>query len=73
MARPVGTGLIQTPRRKLTQAPLLEGETMLAKCWPNLQGFNDRLDREYPQYRATLKLPFPEKLEALADDAMDSE
>ncbi|MFZ1887597.1 MAG: P63C domain-containing protein [Candidatus Binataceae bacterium] len=48
---------------------LLAGETMLAKYSPNLETFMERVDLEYPQYGQTMKLPFPEKLEALADEA----
>jgi len=44
---------------------------MLAKYSPNLEIFMERLDREYPQYGKTMKLPFPEKLEALADEAIE--
>jgi hypothetical protein len=44
----------------------LAGVTMLLKYSPTWQVFLDRLDREYPQWGIPLKLPFPEKLEALA-------
>ncbi len=49
----------------------LIGTTMIAKYPPNLQTFNERMDREYPQYGKTMPLPFPEKLEVLAHEAMD--
>ncbi len=49
---------------------LLEGETMLAKYSRDLETFMERVDREYPQYGKTMKLPFAEKLEELADEAM---
>jgi P63C domain len=44
---------------------LLEGETMLAKYSRDLETFMKRVDKEYPQYGKTMKLPFPEKLEEL--------
>jgi hypothetical protein len=49
---------------------LLAGTTMLAKYSPNLETFKHRMDVEYPQYGKTMELPFPEKIEALADEAM---
>ncbi len=51
---------------------LIEGEIMLAKYSVELSTFNERVDREYPQYGTTMKLPFPEKLEALAYEATDN-
>jgi P63C domain len=50
----------------------LTGTTMIAKYSPNLQVFNQRLDREYPQYGKTLPLPFPEKLKELARESEHS-
>jgi hypothetical protein len=47
---------------------LLAGEIMLAKYSPNLEVFNERVDREYPQYGKTLPLPFPEKLQELIEE-----
>jgi hypothetical protein len=52
---------------------LIEGETMLAKYSVDLSTFNERVDREYPQYGTTMKLPFPEKLEALAYEATENQ
>jgi P63C domain len=49
----------------------LVGTTMIAKYSPTLEVFVERLDREYPQYGKTMKLPFPEKLEALAHEVME--
>lgn len=49
----------------------LIGTTMLAKYSPNVQTFNERMDREYPQYGKTMPLPFPEKLEVLAYEAIN--
>jgi hypothetical protein len=51
---------------------LLAGETMLAKYSPDLETFMGRVDMEYPQYGQTMKLPFPEKLEALAYEAAEN-
>ncbi len=51
---------------------LIEGEIMLAKYSVDLNTFTERVDREYPQYGTTMKLPFPEKLEALAYEAMEN-
>ncbi len=46
----------------------LTGTTMIAKYSPNLEVFNDRMDREYPMYGKTMPLPFPEKLEELTHE-----
>jgi hypothetical protein len=43
-------------------------EIMLAKYSPNLEVFNEPVDREYPQYGKTLPLPFPEKLQELIEE-----
>lgn len=45
---------------------------MLAKYSPNLTIFKERIDREYPQYGKTLPLPFPEKLQELAEESTRS-
>jgi len=44
---------------------------MLAKYWPSLAIFKERLDREYPQCGTTLPLPFPEKLQELAQESTE--
>jgi hypothetical protein len=44
---------------------------MLAKYSSDLETFKHRMDVEYPQYGKTMELPFPEKLGALADEAME--
>jgi hypothetical protein len=51
----------------------LAGTTMIAKYSPDLGTFTTRLDREYPQYGKTMPLPFPEKLQLLADEIMERE
>ena len=44
---------------------------MLAKYATDLKTFMRCMDLEYPQYGKTKPLPFPEKLEALAGEAME--
>jgi hypothetical protein len=51
----------------------LTGTTMIAKYSLDLETFTARLDREYPQYGKTMPLPFPEKLQVLADEIMARE
>lgn len=51
----------------------LTGTTMIAKYSPDLETFKRRMDKEYPQYGRTMELPFPEKLEMLADEALEFE
>ena len=51
----------------------LAGTTMLAKYSRDLDTFKRRMDVEYPQYGKNMELPFPEKLEALADEALEIE
>jgi surfactin synthase thioesterase subunit len=45
---------------------------MLAKYSPDLVTFMKRVDLEYPQYGQTMKLPFPETLESLANEAAEN-
>ena len=47
-------------------------KTMLAKYSPDLVTFMKRVDFEYPQYGQTMKLPFPETLESLANEAAEN-
>jgi len=47
----------------------LAGVTMLLKYSPSWEIFKDRLDIEYPPWGKPMKLPFPERLEILADEA----
>jgi hypothetical protein len=47
-------------------------KTMLAKYSPDLVTFMKRVDLEYPHYGQTMKLPFPETLESLANEAAEN-